>query len=221
MNEIVARKSSSPRVVASPRRPVIVALVSVSLLVAFFLGRAPWLGAPTAPPPAERIEVRPSPNVLVAVRELHRLETASFHMERVVEMSDEQTKLFGLLDVKDAILLVAVGEVTAGVDLDAIGPDDVEVDWAKRRARVRLPAPQIFSTTIDNARTHVVQRKTDTFADRNEQLEGLARQNAEESMSRGATEAGILDRAKGGAVHALEALLHGLGFSEVAIDWKG
>ncbi len=56
-----------------------------------------------------RTEVRPTPDVLLAVKSLARLETQSYHLERVVDLSDHETHVFGLLQVKDAILLVAVG----------------------------------------------------------------------------------------------------------------
>jgi hypothetical protein len=141
-------------------------------------------------------------------------------MERVVETSDQQSKLFGLIDAKDAILLVAVGDVVAGVDLDSMKDADVSVDWPARSARVRLPAPEVFSSTIDNSKTHVYQRTTDVLASRKEELEGLARQEAESSMRQAAIDGGILERARASAGRAIEGLVRGLGFTEVTIEWQ-
>ena len=56
------------------------------------------------------IEVRPTPNVIVAVHDLARLETADYHIERVIELADEQSRLFGLLRAKDALLPLDLGE---------------------------------------------------------------------------------------------------------------
>jgi hypothetical protein len=164
------------------------------------------------------VVVTPSPSVIVAVRELARLETTEYHVERVIELADHQERLFGLLHVRDALLLVAVGDVTAGVDLGKLGDGDVTADWEHRRAHVHLPPPEIFSVALDNARTHVVTRTTDTFAARREALEGEARSEAESSMRQGAIDGGVMERAKAGGVRAVRELLRGLGFQDVEVD---
>src|SRR5262245_21540842 len=75
-----------------------------------------------APAPASSVTViRPSPNVVRAIRDLSRLEGAEYHMERVVDLSEKQSRFFGLIEAEDAILLVAAGDVIAGVDLAELG----------------------------------------------------------------------------------------------------
>src|SRR5262245_19690928 len=66
---------------------------------------------------APRTVVRPTPTILMSVRDLARLETNELHMEKVVDLSDKQSRFFGLFDSTDAILLVAAGDVTIGIDL--------------------------------------------------------------------------------------------------------
>src|SRR5438067_10683048 len=109
-----------------PWKLLLAAVIALSLVaaVALFRGR----GAPATPQSTSTIEVRPSPNVVLAIRDLARLETASYHMERVVEMSDEQTHLWGTISTKDVILLIAVGDVAAGVDLQKLRDEDVTTD---------------------------------------------------------------------------------------------
>jgi hypothetical protein len=193
---------------------VAASILAVGVL-GFFTARV-RVGAP--PLSTHTIAVAPTPNVLLAVRDLRRLESTSYHMERVVELTDEQTRLWGLVTAKDAILLVAVGDVVAGVDLEKVSPGDVIVEWAKRSVTVRLPPAEIFSATLDNAKTHVYARRTDALAERNESLEGEARSNAEAMMKEAATDAGILDRAREEARKAIEALLRSLGFESVEIS---
>jgi hypothetical protein len=118
---------------------------------------------------------------------------------------------------RDAILLVAVGEVVAGVDLEALATDQVSVDWSKKSVSVRLPSPEVFLVALDNASTHVYSRKTDVLASRNEQLEGKAREAAEASMRSSALDAGIVDKARAGAVTAVSALLRALGFTAIDV----
>lgn len=167
-----------------------------------------------------RTEVRPTPDVLVAVKSLSRLETQSYHLERVVDLTDHETHVFGLLKAKDAILLVAVGDVVAGVDLEHLTEGDVSADWDARRATLRLPPPTVFSATLDEKATRVYSRTTDLLAVRHEDLEERARRDAVRTMEKTAVDRGILDRARADAERALTGLLRSLGFVDVQISWK-
>lgn len=164
--------------------------------------------------------VRPTPNILRSVQELARLESVTFHMERVIDLQEEQEHAFGLVHAEDSILLVAVGEVIAGVDLGLLRPDDVRVDPATRRVTLTLPAPQIFLARLDSQHTHVHRRSTDLLARRSEGLESRARQEAERSITRGALDSGIIERAKTSAAHTVGSLVRGLGFDQVEIRWR-
>lgn len=168
----------------------------------------------------ETTTVRPQPGVVLAVRELSRLETATYHMERVIDLSEEQSRFWGFLKTKDAILLVAAADVTAGVDLSKLRDDDVRADPATRTVKVTLPPPEILTTTLDNERTYVHTRDTDVLAVRKEDLESRARQEAEASLRDAALDAGILDRARAGAERAVRALLQSSGYDDVEIRWR-
>lgn len=180
------------------------------------------VSALTALPQASnaRTEIRPTPDVLLAIKSLARLETQSYHLERVVDLTDHETHVFGLLRAKDAILLVAVGTVVAGVDLDHVDAGDVSVDWAAHRAILNLPPPTVFSATLDEKATRVYSRTTDLLAVRHEDLEDRARTEAVRSMEKAAIDQGILTHARTDAEKALTALLRSLGFSDVQITWK-
>ena len=176
---------------------------------------------PVIPPMSEtRTTVVPTPDVILAVRSLGRLETESYHLERVVDLTDHQTQLFGLVTSKDAILLVAVGDVTAGVDLEHVAPADVDTDWDSHSVTLRLPPPSVFSSKLDEQATRVYSRTTDLIASRHEDLESRARAEAARSMEATAVERGLLDRARGDAERALVGLLKSVGFVDVRIEWK-
>jgi len=155
----------------------------------------------------------------MAIHDVAKLETTVFHVEKVVEVTDAQSRLWGLLQAKDVLLLVAVGDVVAGVDLGKVSAADVRVDESAHTVSVRLPAPEIVASTLDERATHVYRRSTELLAARNEQLEGEARRNAEEQMRRAAIEQGILGRARTSAERTLRALLHPLGYDRVDVDW--
>lgn len=176
--------------------------------------------APSAQPAStSKIEVHAGASVITAIRDMAKLEATSFHIEKVIEVNDEQQHLWGLVQAKDALLLVAVGDVTAGVDLSQLQDGDVTVDAATHTVHVRLPAPEITSSALDEKATHVYQRSTDVMAERNEQLESDARRAAEEQMRQAALAAGILDRARTSADRTLRALLRSLGWEQVEITW--
>jgi len=173
---------------------------------------------PLLPPASSSVTVvRATPDVLIAVRDLARLESASFHMERVIDLSDKQSKLWGMINTEDAILLVAVAEVSAGIDLQKLTAADVVVDPARRTARINLPAPELLHAALDNDKTYVHSRKTGTLADRRDNLETRARQEAERTLVESARQAGLLNRAADNARRTVEALVHSLGYDSVEV----
>lgn len=171
------------------------------------------------PEPAEVIEVRPTADVVVAVRDLARLEGASYHVERVVDLSSRQRRVFGLVEAEDQILLVAAADVVAGVDLTRMEDGDVVIEPERGRAVITLPRAEIFSARLDNDRTYVHSRDTDLLARRREGLETQARQEAERTLRQAALEAGILERAERNAARTIEALVRSLGYAEVEVRY--
>lgn len=189
--------------------------LGVAMLLAFGVG---WALRSHAESPTSSVVVRPMPNVLTAVRALARLESVSYHMERIIDLSDKQSRLFGLIESEDALLLVAAANVTAGVDLDKLEPTAIHVDQGTRQVRVQLPAPEIFSIALDNEHTYVHTRRTGLMAQRKEDLESRARTEAERALLEAARQAGILSSAAKNAQRAVESLLHSLDFTQVEVS---
>src|SRR5262249_26324096 len=81
------------------------------------------------PEPSKREEhLVDTATVLVSVQQLARLETVAYHMERVIDLKQREARMFGLVNVDDAILLIAVGDVVAGVDLSNMRAGDVLIE---------------------------------------------------------------------------------------------
>lgn len=168
---------------------------------------------------ASQAERSRPPDVVSQVRELARLEGVSYHIERVVDLKEEQRKVFGLVSAGDAILLVASGDVVAGVDLGKLGPGDVQTTPDGRKVTIRLPPAEVFSARLDNTHTYVHSRKTDLLAERQESLETRARQAAEQTLRAAAEDAGILERAQSSVARTVKSLVRSLGFEEVQVDY--
>jgi len=176
-----------------------------------------WIGQIVNPPPepTETLEVRPTPSVVVAIRDLARLETTSFHVERVIDMTSRQRRVFGLVEAEDSILLVAAADVVAGVDLAELDDDDVEIHG--ERVVITIPEPEIFTTALDNEHTYVHRRETDMLAQRSASLETRARREAERTLREAAIEAGIHDRARQSARRTIESLVRSFGYEDVEV----
>lgn len=199
---------------STERRPPSWLLVLATLAVGVVLGvYGPRLLAGPAKP-------QPLPDVITEVRELSRLEGVSYHVERVVDLKDKQQSLFGLVTAEDAILLVASGDVVAGVDLAALKPEDVTVSADRRSVTIRLPPAEVFSARLDNDRTYVHTRQTDVLATRKESLETEARRAAEQTLKSAAEDAGIIKRAEESVGRTVQALVRSLGFEQVHVDFR-
>jgi hypothetical protein len=162
----------------------------------------------------------PTPDVITQVRELSRLEGVSYHVERVVDLKDKQQALFGLVTAEDAILLVASGDVVAGVDLGKLAPGDVTLSPDHKSVTLHLPPVEIFSARLDNDRTYVHTRKTDALAERKESLETDARRAAEQTLRAAAEEGGIVKRPEESVERTVRSLVRSLGFSDVRVDFR-
>lgn len=195
-------------------------LVLLALVIGGAIGAWAWSAAHAPPPPSETISARTGPDVVVAVRDLARLEAAEFHMERVIELTSTQQRLFGLVEAEDTILLVAAADVIAGVDLGELREGDIVVDREARTATITLPAPRVLVTRLDNRRTFVHSRSTDLLAERGDRLETQARQEAERTLEASAIEAGILDRARAHSAATVEALVRSLGYDDVRVTFR-
>ncbi|MGC9523109.1 MAG: DUF4230 domain-containing protein, partial [Anaerolineae bacterium] len=148
--------------------------------------------------------------VIRSVERLSRLETASYYIEKVITAESGQGPLGFLFG--DRLLLVAAGEVIAGIDLSEIGPDDVAV--AGGTLYMRLPAPEIFVATLNNESTYVYDRRTGVIG-MNPELETAARREAERLILEAALEDGIEEDAAKQAESFLLSFLLALGFDEV------
>jgi len=181
-----------------------------------------YLGGRDAPRPASEVRVvHPTPTVLKDLRELGRLETLALHVEKVVDVKDRQTRLYGLVDAEDSVLFVATGEVLLGIDLAKLADGDARFDAASSTAYVHLPAPEVLSTRFDEPHSYVHARTTDLLAKRNEALESVARRDAIAAFEAAGKDPKAIARAKEQAEKQLRALARGWGARDLIVTWGG
>jgi hypothetical protein len=178
------------------------------------------LQAPKVEPSSSEVKVdKPSATVVKEIRALGRLETASLHVEKVIEMKDHQRRLYGLVEADDALLFVASGEVVLGVDLAKLGPEDVREDHGK--VHVSLPPIEVLSSRFDEPKSYVHARTTDALARRNEGLESAARKEALGAFEKAGRDPAAVARAQESAEKEIRAIAKAFGATDVVIEWRG
>ena len=154
------------------------------------------------------------PTVVRQIQKLQRLETVSYTMDKIISGEHENAFLPKFL-AGDRLLLVVHGEVVAGINLASLGPGDVLIKG--QTVSIHLPAAEVFSTRIDNARTRVYSRDTGLFSSPDPNLESEVREEAERQLQQAALQDGILKTAADNARTTIAGMLQGFGFREVDI----
>jgi hypothetical protein len=155
-------------------------------------------------------------SIVTRIRSLNRLETASMRVIHVGTVSQSYEMVPNALG-GDEITLYSAGDVIAGVDLALLQASDVRRE-PNGTIVMKLPPPMILVTRVDNRETHVINRKTGFFRRADPQLEGRARQYAEQSIRNQAMKQGILDLARNNGEARVAELLHTLGFQRVRFE---
>lgn len=159
--------------------------------------------------------ILPDPvTVIQSVRSLARLETIQYTVEKVIVAETRQGP-FGFL-FGDRLLLVAHGQVIAGIDLEKLQPEALEV--REGVLYVTLPPAEIFVAALDSDQTYIYDRELGVLSRGDVNLETAARQAAEAEIEKAALEDGILAQADRNAENYLYRLLRELGFREVIFN---
>lgn len=200
--------------------------VVMLLILLFFVNRAFGSigGLFSTPPDFAAIVNTPTPQVITGaavvrrIQDLSRLETASYTIETVIDIRQgSNIPIIGDFLAGDELLLIAHGNVVAGVDLGALQESDVSVSPDGSTITLRLPPAQIFSANLNDDRTRVYSRDRGLFAPENKDLETQARQLAVNQILSGACEDGIMQRATEEAQQSLTQFLGLLEFEQIEV----
>jgi len=155
------------------------------------------------------------PTVVDRIQRLQRLETVIYTMDKIVTGARENP-IFPDFLAGDRLLMLVHGEVVGGIDFSNLKPGDVKVEG--KQVHLHLPAPQIFSTRIDSAKTRVYSRQTGLLVPSDPNLETQVRQEAERQLQEAAMAEGILRNAQQNGASTITSLLQGLGFERIDFD---
>jgi hypothetical protein len=155
------------------------------------------------------------PALVDRIQRLQRLETVVYTMDKLVTGAKENP-IFPDFLAGDRLLMMVHGEVVAGIDFTNLKLGDVKVDG--KQIHLHLPAPQVFRTRIDSAKTKVYSRQTGLLVPTDPNLETQVRQEAERQLQEAALADGILRTAQQNATSTISSLLQGLGFEKIDFD---
>jgi hypothetical protein len=155
------------------------------------------------------------PTVVDRIQRLQRLETVVYTMDKLVTGAKENP-IFPDFLAGDRLLMLVHGEVVAGIDFTDLKLGDVRVNG--KEIQLHLPAPQVFRTRIDSAKTRVYSRQTGLLVPTDPNLETQVRQEAERQLQEAAMADGILRAAQQNAASTISSLLQGLEFEKISFD---
>lgn len=158
--------------------------------------------------------VKPDPVTIVKeMRNLNRLETAAYTMEKIITAESRQGPLAFLLG--DRLILVAHGQVIAGIDLSQLDESSVTVT-EDGSVNVTLPPAEILVTALSSEESYVFDRRTGVIGQRAD-LETEARRAAETTIRDAALQDGILRMAQRNAETSIRHFILRLGFENVQV----
>ena len=153
------------------------------------------------------------PVVVEGIQELDQLATVRW-TESVLITRETGGNILDRLFSGEKVIVIATGEVEAGVDLGDIDKDQVSVNGDS--VTIDLPEPEILSANLDEERTRVYDRDFSPLNVRpDDDLVERARLRAVEKIEDAARENKILATAERNAEDGIRAFVTTLGFDEV------
>jgi hypothetical protein len=153
--------------------------------------------------------------VVYEIRQLSELVSVRYLVQKVVGLEEQKSPMGS-----EKLLIIVQARVLGGIDLNQIGPSDVE-QRPGGKWLVRLPPARILHVNIDDKQTKVWDRQITWWTPwvaPNPDLERQARLKALDEIESAALQMGILEDARRNAESTLRALLQGFGIHAVTFS---
>jgi hypothetical protein len=150
------------------------------------------------------------------IRRLNELATAKMTAQVVVP-KEETVRIFGQnmpeFLVGQKVLLIARGEVEAGIDLDELHQEDVKVHGKK--VTINLPEAQILDASLDEDKTRLYDWDRGILIKGDYTLVEEARREAVDRIEAAAKDDDIVEKAQNNAEDSIREFLTSLGYEKV------
>ncbi len=153
---------------------------------------------------------------LEGIQKLDQLDTVRMTQSVVVTKETGGTELRRFL-AGEEVILVAVGDVEAGVNLSALTEQDVQVE--ENAVTLNMPEPEISSVALDEEETRLYDRDQGILRLRpDETLVEEARQEARDELEAAARQNDIRATAERNAEDTIRTFLTTLGYENVRFE---
>jgi hypothetical protein len=142
-----------------------------------------------------------------------KLELVKYAMKDVVEKKE-----LHLILPDSRVLFVAVGEVTACIDLTKVKKNDIS--QSKDSIIVTLPKPEICYVKLDHQKSKVYDVSGVWFSDKTKTMVEDVYKLAEKKMLAGAAEMKILDKARENASLIFKPFLENVSAKKIVLNFK-
>jgi hypothetical protein len=173
------------------------------------------------PRPTNTLAPTPTPTptpILIDFEELGKLVTIQYKLQTVSVVEEKEENWIRRLFGENKVVLVATGEVMAGVDMALLADEDVAVSGTT--VRLVVPPAEIVSVSLVPGESWVYDRKLNILKP-NWQIEQQAQEQAMNSLREWSITNGILEQAEEVFRSRIETFLRRLGFTQVTILFRG
>jgi hypothetical protein len=200
----------------------LVAMLAISMVPRFLARFNPF---------AERTVDRTGPALLTAITDMHTYQAASGQFQVVVDLEKDAKWMPSALR-GERVVVMADGNVDAGVDFAMIGKNDIIEDPVSKSITITLPHATLGTADVNLQTTKVVEHKRglldrlgNTFGDESV-ADDEALKLAEMKLAAAAANSDLLSRAEANTAAMVKQLASGLGHPNVTvkfadpIDWE-
>jgi hypothetical protein len=153
-------------------------------------------------------------SVVEKVQNLSQLTTVRYNYSGIVDTSTDMPSLLNAL-YGQQLVLIAVGHITAGVDLSQLSEEDVTINDGI--LTINLPAASLQDCFLNEQETYVAERSSGAFAHTTGQsnIDAESRRYAVRQFRDTALDKGILTEAQISAQKAIQEFIVALGVPDI------
>lgn len=153
--------------------------------------------------------------VLDQIQDMSQLTTTRYTYSNYITTEREMPPILAGL-YGERLVMVAVGHVTAGIDLSQLTEEDIQT--AEGSMTITLPAPELQDCFFNETASYVISRDTGLFAQPIPEMDLAARRFALQESRNNALEAGIMDDARIQAEAVIGELINLLNNDDMRIN---
>lgn len=196
----------------TPKQPPIMLMVMGAICIIFGL----WLADVYLRKNEQNahIQVLTRESVVMKIQSLNRLQTVAYNIDTVIQ-SQKEGNWYTLWQDGQKGLFVAHGRVSAGIDLNQLTVEQVDVSEDGQQVMITLPSAQIFETTLDKIEVYDIKTGLFGMVSLDPKLFNVAQEEGKKQVFQSACKSRILDVATENAQKQVKALFE---LAEVQVE---